>query len=550
MPNLNLLGDRPFAPVTVGLADNFTKNDGGWITQNDYPRQLADVNGDGRDDIVGFGFDAVYVSLANGNGTFAPITVGLDNNFTKNDGGWITQNDYPRLLADVNGDGRDDIVGFGFDAVYVSLANANGTFAPITVGLDNNFTKNDGGWSTQNDYPRQLADVNGDGLADIVGFGFDAVYVSLANGNGTFAPITVGLDNNFTKNDGGWITQNDYPRQLADVNGDGLADIVGFGFDAVYVSLANGNGTFAPITVGLDNNFTKNDGGWITQNDYPRQLADVNGDGLADIVGFGFDNVFVSFANGDGTFGNAIVGVANNFAKNGGGWITQDDYPRQLGDVNGDGRADIVGFGLDNVFVSLGTTNKNDSIVGGSGNETLDGLSGNDTLRGGAGEDKLYGRSGNDSLDGGIGNDYLDGGTGNDTLDGGDGNDTIAGGAGNDRLIDGGGDDRFLFNTPLATAGVDTVDDLTVGIDKIVLAKWVFSELETAAGNTLLASDFANVTGSEATSSFEIVYNSITGGLFYNSNGVLPGFGTGGGQFATLVGSPDTVSNTDFLVVA
>ena len=426
----------------------------------------------------------------------------------------------------------------------------NRPFAPITVGLADNFTKNDGGWITQNDYPRHLADVNGDGRDDIVGFGLDAVYVSLANANGTFAPIAVGLADNFTKNDGGWITQNDYPRHLADVNGDGLADIVGFGLDNVYVSLANGNGTFAPIAVGLANNFTKNDGGWITQNDYPRQLADVNNDGLADIVGFGFDNTFVSFANGDGTFANAIVGVANNFAKNGGGWITQDDYPRQLGDVNGDGRADIVGFGLDNVYVSLGTNNKNDSIVGGSGNETLDGLSGNDTLRAGAGNDKLYGRSGNDLLDGGIGNDYLDGGTGNDTLDGGDGDDTIAGGAGNDLLIDGVGDDRFLFNTPLATAGVDTLNDLSIGFEKIILAKWVFSQLETAAGNTLLASDFENVTANEATSAFEIVYNRNTGNLFYNSNGALPGFGTGGGQFATLVGSPDTVSNTDFLVVA
>jgi Ca2+-binding RTX toxin-like protein len=427
----------------------------------------------------------------------------------------------------------------------------NRPFAPITVGLDNNFTKNDGGWITQNDYPRHLADVNGDGRDDIVGFGFDAVYVSLANANGTFNPIAVGLDNNFTKNDGGWITQNDYPRHLADVNGDGLSDIVGFGLDAVYVSLAKGDGTFNPIAVGLDNNFTKNDGGWITQNDYPRHLADVNNDGLADIVGFGFDNTFVAFSNGDGTFANAVVGVANNFAKNGGGWITQDDYPRQLGDVNGDGRADIVGFGLDNVYVSLGTTNKNDSIVGGNGNETLDGLSGDDTLRGGGGDDKIYGRTGNDSLDGGIGNDYLDGATGNDTLDGGDGDDTIAGGAGNDRLIDGSGSDRFLFNTPLATAGVDILDDLSVGFDKIILDKTVFSELETPAGSTLLISDFANIAaGNAGLSSAEIVYDRTTGNLFYNANNAAAGFGTGGGLFATLIGSPDTVSNTDFLVVA
>jgi hypothetical protein len=35
-------------------------------------------------------------------------------------------------------------------------------------------------------------------------------------------------------------------------------------------------------------------GGWTSQNQYPRQLADVNGDGMADIVGFGADGVAAS----------------------------------------------------------------------------------------------------------------------------------------------------------------------------------------------------------------------------------------------------------------
>jgi hypothetical protein len=37
----------------------------------------------------------------------------------------------------------------------------------------------------------------------------------------------------FTKVNGGWATQNDFPRMLADVNGDGFADIVAFGNSAV-----------------------------------------------------------------------------------------------------------------------------------------------------------------------------------------------------------------------------------------------------------------------------------------------------------------------------
>lgn len=38
-----------------------------------------------------------------------------------------------------------------------------------------------GGWSSDNSYPRELADVNGDELADIVGFGTNGAYVALAN---------------------------------------------------------------------------------------------------------------------------------------------------------------------------------------------------------------------------------------------------------------------------------------------------------------------------------------------------------------------------------
>ena len=166
------------------LAVNSFSSSQGWSSFDQYPRQLADVNGDARADIVGFGYDAVYVSLGQSDGTFASELVAKNDYFTVNKGGWSSFDQYPRQLADVNGDGRTDIVGFSSDAVYVSLGQSDGTFAPASIAKDDDFTVNKGGWTNFDSYPRQLADVNGDNRADIVGFAQDATYVALANNQG------------------------------------------------------------------------------------------------------------------------------------------------------------------------------------------------------------------------------------------------------------------------------------------------------------------------------------------------------------------------------
>jgi hypothetical protein len=138
---------------------------------------------------------------------------------------------------------------------------------------------------------------------------------------------------------------------VGDVNGDGRADIVGFGDTFVLVSFGNTNGTFgAPIV--SSPGLTKNLGGWTDNNNYPRVVGDVNGDGRADIVGFGDTFVLVSFGNTDGTFGAPIVS-SPGLTKNVGGWTDNNNYPRVAADVNNDGKADLIGFGETDVFVSL-----------------------------------------------------------------------------------------------------------------------------------------------------------------------------------------------------
>jgi len=333
---------------------------GGWSSDDRYPRLLGDVNGDGRADIVGFGESGAYVSLGTSTGSFAGMTLATTSfGAGAGAGSWSSNDLYVRHLADVNGDGKADIVGFGNHGAYVSLGNADGSFGTITlVSTDYGAAASAGGWSANDRYPRMLADVNGDGKIDIVGVGEAGVYVSLATAGGSFAPATLATTAfGAAASAGGWSSDDQYPRHLADVNGDGRADVVGFGHAGVYVSLANANGTFDAATFSLGGfGAGAGAGGWTSDDRYPRELADVNGDHKIDVIGFGNGGVYIALGKGDGTF-DPIKQDLNFFGlqPGAGGWASDDLYPRHLADVNHDGAADIVGFASNGVYVALST---------------------------------------------------------------------------------------------------------------------------------------------------------------------------------------------------
>ena len=84
----------------------------------------ADVNGDSRADIVGFGDAGVYVALGQADGTFTAAQPDFQSfGSSPTAGGWTSQDVYPRLLGDVTGDHRADIVAFGDAATYVAVSH-------------------------------------------------------------------------------------------------------------------------------------------------------------------------------------------------------------------------------------------------------------------------------------------------------------------------------------------------------------------------------------------------------------------------------------------
>jgi len=307
----------------------------GW-TVADFVRTVGDVDGDGDDDLVGFGLDGVYVSLSNGS-SFASSATKWTSAFDLSHG-W-TVKDFVRTVGDVDGDGDADLVGFGLDGVYVALSNGS-SFASTATKWTSAFDLSHG-WTVK-DFVRTVGDVDGDGDADLIGFGLDGVYVALSNGS-SFASTSTKWTSAFDLSHG-W-TVKDFVRTVGDVNGDGKADLIGFGLDGVYVGLSNGS-SFASNatkwTSALDLSH-----GW-TVADFVRTVGDVNGDGKADVIGFGLDGVYIALSNGS-SFAATSSKWTNSFDLSH-GW-TVAGFVRIVGDVNNDNKADLVGFGLDGVYI-------------------------------------------------------------------------------------------------------------------------------------------------------------------------------------------------------
>jgi Ca2+-binding RTX toxin-like protein len=174
--------------------------------------------------------------------------------------------------------------------------------------------------------------------------------------------------------------------------------------------------------------------------------------------------------------------------------------------------------------LNISGTAYNDLIVGSDSNDTLStGDGGNDTIDGGTGDDTLNGDGsiGDNLLSGGDGNDYISGSTasGKNTLIGGNGNDYLIGGNDNDSLIGGDGTDTFAFNS--YNGGIDTIYDFNATNELIQVSATGFG------GGLSSGSLFANqfTIGTSATTSEErFIYDSATGGLFFDLDGSASGF--------------------------
>lgn len=301
--------------------------------------------------------------------------------------------------------------------------------------------------------------------------------------------------------------------------------------------------------------------------------------GARNNIGIYLDSVIENAAGGsnaDVLIGNALdnrlEGNAGNDALRGGGGNDtllggggNDSYVIVDGGDMGDIIVELAGGGTDRVEAGIdyvlpenvenltlagtdtinGTGNAaGNSITGNAATNLIDGAGGNDKLYGLLGDDQILGGDGNDVIDGGAGDDMLDGGAGNDKLLSGDGADRVNGGGGKDVLTGGTGADIFVFDILEASSAKDTIKDFVSGTDRIAFAVSAFTGLAIFGPGALDSGELAFGTAA-ASASDHLVYNSATGALYYDGDGV-----SGAAQIwiATLTGAPNLMASDIILI--
>lgn len=332
---LALLAISMFFSFTItAQVDFYFTSQNGWQMDR-HIRTMGDINGDGKADIVGFGEKGVFVSFSDGKNFSVPQM--LISNFAIGAGMWSVDK-HSRLVADANGDGKDDIIGIGAGGVLVALSKGK-SFGPIQTWLNHGFTPNNG-WSNQR-HVRLAADVNGDQKADIVGFGEKGVYVAFSDGY-NFGSLEM-IGNIFAIGAGGWQVDK-HTRLVTDINNDQKADIIGFG-GQVFIALSEGK-KFGAMT-GIKQKFYTNPSWWNLKR-HRRMMGDVNGDGQKDIIGFTESKLYISLSKGENFEPQRMCFERFVF---GSGW-SPEKYPISVADINGDGKDDIIGFKDNRVYVA------------------------------------------------------------------------------------------------------------------------------------------------------------------------------------------------------
>lgn len=326
----------------------FWSDGAGWNQPQYYETmQMADIDGDGREELIIRGPNGILVQhFEHGadHGQWVPLT---DYEFDWSDkNGWNQPQYYKTIqCADIDGDKRAEILARGPNGIVGYKYN------PTTQSLDpisstgSDAMSDAGGWDHPEYYETiHFGDVDGDGCEELICRGYADILI-WKYGNNQWTAITRGpkwADDPGGSSDG---TQWNLPQyyttiQCADVDGDGVAEVIGRSKYGIRVGKYNARTGVWTETQGPT---SWTDNGGYNQRPYYGTLrhADIDGDGQEELMMRDSDSLDIWKLN-----------------KQTGNWYSYAYSPRlpdsaswdapmfndtlRLADIDGDGRAELV----------------------------------------------------------------------------------------------------------------------------------------------------------------------------------------------------------------
>ena len=315
----------------------------GWTR---YILQTADITGDGRTDLVWHSPDRpwrVYTAVGNAGGSFSfpdrtQHASNLGTEFSVN-------------LADIDGDGAKDLVWNrtinGSNLTYVAPSLRDGRFNVNVTGFTNT---RGSGWAG---YQLAIADVNGDGRDDLVwnilnDVSTNRVYVGLSQAAGGFNFLTP-QDH---PTDCCWSTYN---RLIGDFNRDRASDILWITTNHIHRGSGQGTGRFNyPVGQAISGNDNTTPG----IGPFQLYTGDVDGDGAHDVIWNRRSGTANRIAVTRGVAGQTVVDRSEpaQMHPDAANWLQAQLL---VGDFNGDDQDDVLWVipgGTTRVFLAIGKT--------------------------------------------------------------------------------------------------------------------------------------------------------------------------------------------------
>ena len=295
------LGFRYAAPAAAAITP--ITGIGTWRLNSDGVT-LVDLDGDGAADLLQLASSG-HSYLTNQNGAFGGAQP-------------LTGNSLPLAslqLQDIDGDARAELLqdtGSGWSVWKFSKTRwlpQPGVW-PGSAGL-----------ALKQPDSTRFADLNGDGLSDAIQWSNDGLQIHLATPTGLLPSRSVGRI--------GGTTLPSTIGRFQDVNGDGLDDYVVAAVDHLEMYLGHGDGTFEPMA-----RVAYPFAGTIA-NPQDLELADLDRDGLMDLIKVQTGTVLWFRGNPDGTFRTQAMTLANPEPLS-------SSVVVAVADTNGNGSQDVV----------------------------------------------------------------------------------------------------------------------------------------------------------------------------------------------------------------